>query len=182
MIRLIQQIFMECLLSARPNRNQQDLLFKECLKWGSQTPNHLGCRGPSCALQLDGEEEPVFWGQSGQPEWHPFCPQTLGGAALIDWVLCLGLFRPRPFSFWRQGGFCCSVSQTDQWSQSKWSSIMFKQESEFHLPELIFVSCNYHFHFSLPCIAEGNGNPLQCSCPENPRDGGARWAAIYGVA
>ena len=39
-----------------------------------------------------------------------------------------------------------------------------------------------HFHFSLSCIGEGNGNPLQRSCPENPRDGGARWAAIYGVA
>ena len=39
-----------------------------------------------------------------------------------------------------------------------------------------------HFHFSLSCIGEGNGNPLQCSCLENPRDGGACWAAIYGVA
>ena len=39
-----------------------------------------------------------------------------------------------------------------------------------------------HFHFSLSCIGEGNGNPLQCSCLENPRDGGAQWAAIYGVA
>jgi len=39
-----------------------------------------------------------------------------------------------------------------------------------------------HFHFSLSCIGEGNGNPLQCSCLENPRDRGARWAAIYGVA
>ena len=38
-----------------------------------------------------------------------------------------------------------------------------------------------HFHFSLSCIGEGNGNPLQCSCLENPRDGGALWAAIYGV-
>ena len=38
-----------------------------------------------------------------------------------------------------------------------------------------------HFHFSLSCIGEGNGNPLQCSCLENPRDGGACWAAIYGV-
>ena len=37
-----------------------------------------------------------------------------------------------------------------------------------------------HFHFS--CIGEGNGNPLQCSCLESPRDGGAWWAAIYGVA
>ena len=37
-----------------------------------------------------------------------------------------------------------------------------------------------HFHFSLSCIGEGNGNPLQCSCLENPRDGGAWWAALYG--
>ena len=39
-----------------------------------------------------------------------------------------------------------------------------------------------HFHFSLSCIGEGNGNSLQCSCLESPRDGGAWWAAIYGVA
>ena len=39
-----------------------------------------------------------------------------------------------------------------------------------------------HFNFSLSCIGEGNGNPLQCSCVENPRDGGAWWAAVCGVA
>ena len=39
-----------------------------------------------------------------------------------------------------------------------------------------------HFHFSLSCIGEGNGNPPQCSCLESPRDGVAWWAAIYGVA
>ena len=39
-----------------------------------------------------------------------------------------------------------------------------------------------HFHFSLSCIGEGNGTPLQCSCLENPRDKGAWWAAVYGVA
>ena len=38
----------------------------------------------------------------------------------------------------------------------------------------------FTFHFS--CVGEGNGNPLQCSCLENPRDGGAWWAAVYGVA
>ena len=41
-----------------------------------------------------------------------------------------------------------------------------------------------HFHFSLSCIGEENGNPLvgfQCSCLENPRDGGAWWATVYGV-
>ena len=39
-----------------------------------------------------------------------------------------------------------------------------------------------HFHFSLSCIGEGNDNPLQCFWLENPRDGGAWWAAIYGVS
>ena len=38
-----------------------------------------------------------------------------------------------------------------------------------------------HFQFSLSCIGEGNGNPLQSSCLEHPRDGGAWWAAVYGV-
>ena len=38
-----------------------------------------------------------------------------------------------------------------------------------------------HFHFSLSCTGEENGNPLQCSCLENPRDRGAWWGAIYGV-
>ena len=38
------------------------------------------------------------------------------------------------------------------------------------------------FHFSLSCIGEGNGNPLLCSCLENPRNGGAWWASVYGVA
>ena len=39
-----------------------------------------------------------------------------------------------------------------------------------------------HFHFSLSCTGEGNGNTLQCSCLENPRDGGAWWAAVSGVS
>ena len=38
-----------------------------------------------------------------------------------------------------------------------------------------------HFHFSLLCIGEGNGNPLQCSCLESPRDRGAWWAAVCGA-
>ena len=40
----------------------------------------------------------------------------------------------------------------------------------------------FSFHFPLSCIGEGNGNPLQCSCLENPKDRGAWWAAVYGVA
>ena len=38
-----------------------------------------------------------------------------------------------------------------------------------------------HFHFSLSCIGEGNGNPFQCSCPENPRAGGTWWSPSMGL-
>ena len=44
------------------------------------------------------------------------------------------------------------------------------------------MTVQLHFHFSLSCIGEGNGNPVQCSCLENLRDGGAWWASVYGVA
>ena len=50
-------------------------------------------------------------------------------------------------------------------------------KSRTQLSDLTFT-----FHFPLSCIEEGNGNPLQCSCPENPKDVGAWWAAIHGVA
>ena len=49
-------------------------------------------------------------------------------------------------------------------------------------PEESDTTNRLHFHFSLSCIEEGNGNPLQYSCLENPRDGGAWWAAVCGVA
>ena len=49
-------------------------------------------------------------------------------------------------------------------------------------PEELDTTEQLHFHFSLSCIGEGNGNLLQCSCQEDPRDGGASWAAVYGVA
>ena len=50
-----------------------------------------------------------------------------------------------------------------------------------HLQLWIRVTERLHFHFSLSCIGEGNGNPLQCSCLENPRDRGAWWATVYWV-
>ena len=48
-------------------------------------------------------------------------------------------------------------------------------------PEESDMTERLHFQFSLSCIGEGNGNPLQCSCLENPRDGGAWQSAIYAV-
>ena len=55
-----------------------------------------------------------------------------------------------------------------------WAAVYGLAQSRTQLKRL-------HFHFSLSCIGEGNGNPLQCSCLENARDQGAWWAAIYGV-
>jgi len=53
--------------------------------------------------------------------------------------------------------------------------------SSFLFSAICKASSENHFAFSLSCIGEGNGNPLQCSCLENPRDGAAWWAAISGV-
>ena len=80
-------------------------------------------------------------------------------------------------------------------------SFLPADRAEFHVLDLlscktVFFTLSYiskaerkfgtverlHFHFSLSCTGEGNGNPLPCSCLESPRDGGAWWAAIYGVA
>ena len=55
-------------------------------------------------------------------------------------------------------------------------------EEPSRLQSMGLLRVRHDFHFSLSCIGEGNGNPLQCSCLENPTDGGAWWAAIYGVA
>ena len=70
-------------------------------------------------------------------------------------------------------------SSTLAWKIPGWRSLVgyspcSRQESD--------TTERLHFHFSLSCIGEGNGTSLQCSCLENPRDGGAQWAAVYGVA
>ena len=70
-------------------------------------------------------------------------------------------------------------SSTLAWKIHGWRSLVGCSPcgcTEWDTTELL------HFHFSLSCIGEGNGNPLQCSCLKNPRDGGAWWAAVYGVA
>ena len=63
-----------------------------------------------------------------------------------------------------------------------WAAVHGVAKSQTRLSEFTFTTERIHFHFSLSCIGEGNGNPFQCSCLENPRDRGAWWAAVYGVA
>ena len=71
--------------------------------------------------------------------------------------------KSRDFNFYRcrrRSLVCCSPWSHEESATTEW----------------------LHFHFSLSCTGEGNGNPLQCSCLENPRDRGGWWAAVYGVA
>ena len=92
------------------------------------------------------------------------------------WASCCQLFYKIHFLsciiIWSRSG---SVSRRIRGDISKWWFFWFAVSSWGTTERL-------HFHFSLSCVGEGNGNPLQCSCLENPRDGGALWAAVYGVA
>ena len=67
--------------------------------------------------------------------------------------------------------FACKIPRTEEPGRLQFMGSLESDTTE-----------QLHFHFSLSCIGEGNGNPLQCSCLENPRDGGAWWAAVYEVA
>ena len=94
--------------------------------------------------------------------FEPFLYQTL--FAIIYYMIRRRRWHPTPVLLpgksrgWRSPVGC-----------SPWG------RSESHRTELL------HFHFLPSCIGEGNGNPVQCSCLENPRDGGGWWAAVCGV-
>ena len=106
-------------------------------------------------------------------------PTTLGNSLAIQW---LGL---RTLTAQEMGSIPClgtntpQATGTDQKTNKQKNSLVGC--SPWGRKELDTTE-RLNFHFSLSCIGEGNGNPLQCSCLENPRDGGAWWAAIYGVA
>ena len=83
------------------------------------------------------------------------------------------------------------LASMSSYSNSIWNDAFFSHWIAFvplskiswaGLPVRFCQWMQLHFHFSLSYIGEGNGNPLQCSCLENPRDRGAWWAAVYGVA
>ena len=106
---------------------------------------------------------------------------------LCDSTVCMGLQEARSLLHWLGPGVCHQFYWWLQWHPTPvllpgkshgWRSLVGCSPwglEESDMPERL------HFHFSLSCIGEGNGNPLQCSCLENPRDGGAWWAAVYGV-
>ena len=86
------------------------------------------------------------------------------------------------FMHWRMHGnpLQCSCLENRRDGGARWAAISGVAQSWTGLSN--FTTERLHFHFSLWCIGEGNGNPLQCSCLENRRDRGVWWAAVSGVA
>ena len=91
-----------------------------------------------------------------------------------NWATSLSLFT---FMHWRRKWQPTPVFLPGE-SQGRWSLVGCRLWGHTELD----TTERLHYHFSLSCIGEGNGNPLQCSCLQNPRDWGALWAAVYGVA
>ena len=151
----------------------------------------------------------VIWMSAGKMSIRVFCPLfnqvacfgflfllNVAGAAYIFWILTLyqsnhlQIFSPfwlSPYS--RQ---CALLGKSMYVRRRQWHPTPALLPGKSHGWRSL-VGCSpwgleesdtterLHFHFSLSCIGEGNGNPFQCSCLENPRDRGAWWAAVYGV-
>ena len=91
-----------------------------------------------------------------------------------DWATSLSLFA---FMCWRRKWQPTPVFLPgESWGRRSQVGCLLWGRTESDTTERL------HFHFSLSCVGEGNGNPLQCSCLESPGDCGARWAAVYVVA
>ena len=89
------------------------------------------------------------------------------------------------YSFSKFEPFCCSMSEKEMASHSStlaWKIPWMEEPGGLQSVGLLRVGHDWATSLSLSCIGEENGNPLQCSCLENPRDGGAWWSAVYGVA
>ena len=115
---------------------------------------------------------PLVWDSKSQESWLHFLFPVEG---YPTWALFLWM-QPCKVTVWRRQWHPTPVllsGKSHGWRSLVGCSPWGHEESDRtqRLP----------FHFSLSCIGEGNGNPLQCSCLENPRDGGAWWAAVNGV-
>ena len=106
---------------------------------------------------------------------EPGVLQSMGSLRVgHDWATSLSLFT---FMHWRRQWHSTPVllpGKSHGWRSLLGCSPWGREESD--------TTEWLHFHFSLSCIGKGNGDPLQCSCLESPRDGGAWWAAVSGVA
>ena len=133
--------------------------------------------------------------------WKSYCaPSLLGSSWVPSWLSaglgsCMAFCRAQGALGWCQSArgrgrfiallpvhgtplqYSCLENPMD--GGAWWAAVHGVAKSRTRLSGFTFT---FQFHFSLSCIGEGNGNPLQCSCLENPRDGGAWWDAVYGVA
>ena len=128
-------------------------------------------------MELKGEDDGIHSSTlAWQIPWmeEPGRLQSMGSLRVRqDWVTSLSLFT---CMHWRRQWQPTPVllpGKSHGWRSLVGCSPWGREESDMTewLP----------FHFSLSCVGEGNGNPLQCSCLENPRDRGTWWAAVYGV-
>ena len=102
---------------------------------------------------------------------------------MLDWNISNIISRLRESEFRVISGLVEKTLREDNGTHS--STLAWKipwTEEPGGLQSMGLLRVGHDWETSLSCIGEGNGNPLQCSCLENPRDGGAWWAAIYGVA
>ena len=81
-----------------------------------------------------------------------------------------------------QGHICLLLQMATHSSTFAWKIPWMEEPGRLHSMGSLRVGYDWATSLSLSCIGEGNGNPRQCSCLENPRDGGALWTAVYGVA
>ena len=135
--------------------------FSGCSKWG--TTRHCGAQTSHCSGFSCGEWAQQLWHTDLVAGHHVESSRT------SNWthVPCIGQRRqwqPAPVLLPGESHGWRSLVGCSPWGCT---------ESD--------MTERLHFHFSLSRIGEGNGNPLQCSCLENPRDGRAWWAAVYGV-
>ena len=113
-------------------------------------------------------QESIPWGR----KWRYKCKIMISKTSICVWIhiLCTHMYQrrqwhPTPVLLPRKSHGWRSLVGCSPWG--RYESDMIER---------------LHFHFSLSHNGEGNGNPLQCSCLENPRDSRAWWAAVYGVA
>ena len=152
---------------------------------------HVSGHTPPMVSGKRGQQHESWWWSFGGPHWKlDSLPveKTQPGSVRLRAV-----HMSKPIGLWLVS--CLKVSKARiEWHQhQQWHPTPVLLPGKSHGRRSL-VGCSpwgckesdtterLHFHFSLSCIGEGNGNSLQCSCLENPRDGGAWWAAVYGVA
>ena len=164
---------MDCRL---PGSTEQGILQARILEWVGKflcpSPEDLSDPGIEPASLMSN----LHWQVSSLPLEPPGKPLTAPYFSIPLFTLhrYLGLFV-QPFQRWQwQATPVLLPRKSHGWRSLVGCSPWGLEESD--------MTERLHFHFSLSHNGEGNGNPLQCSCPENPRDGRALWAAVYGVA